>query len=81
MAEPRPRPPGSEEDLTQWQFVESDRPFVTKFPDQHRVALPGEPFVVVSASKPSLLSSPALPFPSSSSSRLASPRLDSTRLI
>ena len=63
MAEPRPRPPGSEEDLTQWQFVESDRPFVTKFPDQHRVALPGEPFVVVSASKPSLLSSPALPLP------------------
>jgi len=50
MAEPRPRPPGSEEDLTQWQFVESDRPFVTKFPDQHRVALPGEPFVVLNES-------------------------------
>ncbi len=60
MAEPRPRPPGSEEALTQWEIVDSDRPFVTKFPEQHRVALPGEPFVVVSPAP--LTPHPLIPF-------------------
>ena len=44
MAEPRP----AVGELTDWNLAEGDKPFVTKFPEGHRVTVPNKPFVVLS---------------------------------